>query len=270
MEIWLIFAAAGLLAGFMAGLLGIGGGFVFVPFLLFVLPIIGLPQALIAHFAVGTSLACISLTSISSALAHHKKGAVIWHLLVYLIPSLLLGSALGSLFAGILAGKILVAIFAIGALFTAAYLLSGHQPQSAAAQESKVAYIAYGGFTGFASALIGIGGGSILVPYLVYRGHPMVKAVATAAVGGFPIAFAATIGFVYTGWQATQAIPQTSGYLYWPALVGMVVFSTISAPWGAKLAHFVSERKLKQLFAVFLIFTSGQIIYSHWLVESIK
>jgi len=265
LETWLIFAVAGLLAGFMAGLLGIGGGFIFVPFLLLVLPQIGLEEHLIAHFAIGTSLGCISLTSISSAYAHHKKGAIIGQLLPYLVPSLLVGSALGSLLAGMIAGKYLVAIFAIGALITASYLLSGHQPQSRFHQASKSIYFIYGCFTGIASALIGIGGGSILVPFLVYRGHPMVQSVATAALCGFPIALAASVGFIYTGWQHSQSIDYASGYIYWPALLGMVVFSAISAPLGAKLAHFVSERKLKQFFALFLIFSSGQIIYSHWL-----
>jgi len=264
-EIWLVFAAAGLLAGFMAGLLGIGGGFIFVPFLLIVLPRIGIDQDLVAHFAVGTSLGCISLTSISSAYAHYRKGAIIGGLLPYLVPSLLIGSGLGSLVAGILAGKYLIAIFAIGALVTASYLLSGHQAKTVAQKQSKAAYFIYGGFTGIASALIGIGGGSILVPYLVYRGHPMVRAVATAATCGFPIALAGSIGFIYTGWQLDLKIALASGFIYWPALVGMVIFSALSAPLGAKLAHFVSERKLKQLFAVFLILTSGQIIYSHWL-----
>ena len=127
MEIWLIFAVTGLLAGFMAGLLGIGGGFIIVPLLLLVLPHVDIDTPLITHFSIGTSLACIVLTSISSAYSHHRKKAVLWNLIPQIFPGLILGAVLGSVLASVIDGPVLVLVFVTGALFTAIYLLSGHQ-----------------------------------------------------------------------------------------------------------------------------------------------
>lgn len=248
----------------MAGLLGIGGGFVVVPLLLMIFAQIGIESSLQVHLAVGTSLACICLTSLSSAYAHQKKRAINSSLLKPIVPGLIVGALMGSFLAGIIHGPILVLIFVSGALLTAAYLISGHQSPHTKTATANWMYFSYGQLTGVISALIGIGGGSVLVPFLVYRGQPMVKAVGTAAACGFPIALFGSFGFVYSGWNHTLEIDYASGYIYWPAFFGIVVFSSASAPLGAKLAHFVEEKQLKQLFALFLILTSVQIIYSQW------
>jgi uncharacterized membrane protein YfcA len=264
MEIWLILGFTGLMAGFMAGLLGIGGGFIVVPLLLLVLPTIGIPDKLVSHFAIGTSLACICITSISSSYAHHRKKAVNFHVLKQVVPGLICGAIAGSWLAGILSGLVLVFIFVTGALLTAIYLMMDRRVSATEKVTPSWMYFSYANFTGIISALIGIGGGSILVPFLVFRGHSMVGSVGTAAAGGFPIALFGSIGFVISGWSQAAGIPLSSGFVYWPALIGIVIFSMISAPLGAKLAHFLSEKRLKLVFAVFLIFTSGQIIYSQW------
>ncbi len=264
MDIWIILAATGILAGFMAGLLGIGGGFVIVPLLLIILPEIGIERHLATHMSIATSLVCISITSLSSSFAHNRKNAIRWHLLKPLVPGLIIGALIGSALAGILKGSILVLVFVFGALLTAAYLVSGHKSKHSQQKTSSAIYFLYAQFTGIVSALIGIGGGSVLVPFLVYRGHPMVKAVGTAAACGFPIAVAGSLGFIYSGWQQTKSIEYASGYVYWPAFLGIVIFSTLSAPLGAKLAHFIKEFHLRVVFAIFLILTSGQIIYSEW------
>jgi uncharacterized membrane protein YfcA len=263
-EIWLIFAATGLLAGFMAGLLGIGGGFVVVPLLLIILPQMGFQNDVLTHFSIGTSLACIVITSLSSSLAHHKKQAINWLLLKPLVPGLVLGAFVGSLLAGVIKGEYLVLMFVIGALLTAVYLISGHQTYHSPNKTSGWLYFFYAQFTGVISSLIGIGGGSVLVPFLVYRGQIMVKSVGTAAACGFPIALVGCIGFIVSGWSQTSDIEYTSGYIYWPAFLGIVLFSSLSAPFGARLAHFIAEKQLKRVFALFLILTSGQIIYSQW------
>lgn len=264
MELWLILAATGLVAGFMAGLLGIGGGFIVVPLLLLVLPTVGLPSELVSHFSIGTSLACIAITSLSSSYAHHVKQAVDFSVLRKVVPGLVSGAMLGSLLAGIVSGWVLIVVFVAGAILTAVYLLKGKTPPSTNKPTPVWLYFSYANFTGVVSALIGIGGGSVLVPFLVYRGHAMVRSVGTAAAGGFPIALFGSVGFVISGWGKTLTIDHASGYIYWPALAGIVLFSMVSAPLGAKLAHFISEKRLKQVFAGFLIFTSGQIIYSQW------
>lgn len=264
MEIGLIFAATGLLAGFMAGLLGIGGGFVVVPLLLIILPQVGIQNELLTHFSIGTSLACIAITSLSSGYAHHKKQAIHWALLKPIVPGLIIGAFIGSLLASIIKGEYLVLIFVSGALLTAVYLMSSHKTTHSPNQTSGWYYFLYAQLTGVISTLIGIGGGSVLVPYLVYRGQTMVKSVGTAAACGFPIALVGSIGFVYSGWMQTSAIEYSSGYVYWPAFLGIVIFSSLSAPFGAQLAHFIVEKQLKRVFSLFLILTSLQIIYSQW------
>ncbi|TQV89120.1 sulfite exporter TauE/SafE family protein [Aliikangiella coralliicola] len=263
MELWVIFILAGLLAGFLAGLLGIGGGFVVVPVLIWALPAAGVSVEHVAHFAIGTSLLSICVTAISSARAHHKKQAVDWRLFAIIAPGLVIGSLAGAALAAVLSGRLLIIVFVTGAILTAIYLLSGHKPK-AHPTESRWPFFSYGNFTGVVSALIGIGGGSVLVPFLVYKGKSMVQSVGTAAACGFPIALFGALGYGISGWQQKINVEYSTGYLYWPAFFGIVVFSSLSAPLGAKLAHFVSEQRLKQIFAVFLFFTSGQILYSHW------
>jgi uncharacterized protein len=264
LEIWLLFIAAGLAAGFMAGLLGIGGGFVVVPVLIFTLPLAGIETSLTPHVAIGTSLLCICITALSSANAHHKKQAVNWQLVKLISPGLIVGALLGAAIAAYLRGDILIIIFVSGALITAFYLLSGHQP-TAQPNQAKWPFFIYANFTGCISSLIGIGGGSVLVPFLVYKGQPMVKSVATAAACGFPIAVFGAVGYAISGWQQTQINNYLIGYLYLPAFLGIVIFSALSAPLGAKVAHFISAQRLRQLFAAFLFLTSAQILYSQWL-----
>lgn len=268
MEIWLIFALTGLVAGFMAGLLGIGGGFIVVPLLLLVLPQVGINSDYIAHFSIATSLACICITSLSSAYAHQRKNAIQWPLLKPLVPGLIIGALTGSFLASIIKGPILVLVFVCGALLTAFYLLSNHQTKHKDTQTKPSTYFLYAQFTGIISALIGIGGGSVLVPFLVYRGHAMVKSVGTAAACGFPIALFGGLGFIYSGWSHTTSIEYATGYVYWPAFFGIVLFSSFSAPFGARVAHFIPEKQLKRVFALFLILTSAQIIYSQWFSAS--
>ena len=263
MELWVVFIFAGLAAGFLAGLLGIGGGFVVVPVLIWALPAAGIAAEHIAHFAIGTSLLSICVTAVSSARAHHRKSAVDWHLFKIIAPGLVIGSLIGAALASVLTGKWLIIIFVAGAIATAVYLLSGHQPKANPA-ESGWPFFSYGNFTGIVSALIGIGGGSVLVPFLVYKGKSMVRSVGTAAACGFPIALFGAIGYGISGWQQNVNVDFSTGYLYWPAFSGIVIFSSLSAPLGARLAHFISERRLKQIFAVFLFLTGGQILYSHW------
>lgn len=248
----------------MAGLLGIGGGFIIVPLLILILPQVGIEPESLVHFSVGTSLACISITSLSSSYAHQQKKAIQWQLLKLMVPGLMLGSWLGSILAGVMQGPILVLLFVFGALLTAIYLLSNHKTTPHQFKSGGSIYFFYAQFTGIVSALIGIGGGSVIVPFLVYRGQSMVKSVGTAAACGFPIALIGSLGFAYSGWQVTTEVSYSSGYIYWPAFLGIVIFSTISAPLGAKVAHFIAEKQLKLLFAVFLLFSSAQIIYSQW------
>ncbi|WP_196139973.1 sulfite exporter TauE/SafE family protein [Aliikangiella sp. G2MR2-5] len=250
-------------AGFLAGLLGIGGGFVVVPVLVWVLPITGVESQHIPHIAIGTSLLCICVTSLFSSKAHHQRQAVEWTVFKLTTPGLVVGTLSGAALASILSGKILIAVFVSGALLTALYLVSGHQPK-AHPSETRWPFFAYGGFTGMISSLIGIGGGSVLVPFLVYKGRPVVRAVGTAAACGFPIALFGALGYAVSGQQQIIELDYRTGYLYWPAFFGIVIFSSLAAPVGAKVAHLIPEKRLRQVFALFLFFTGAQILYSHW------
>ena len=263
-ELAIIFILAGCAAGFMAGLLGIGGGFVIVPVLVWVLPLAGIQAEDVAHYAIGTSLLCICVTAIFSARAHHQKNAVDWQLFKTISPGLIIGTLLGAALAGILAGKWLIVIFVTGAFSTGFYLLSGHQPKAHPSQ-SPWPFFWYGQLTGVISALIGIGGGSVLVPFLVYKGKPVVVSVGTAAACGFPIALFGALGYAISGWEIGQSLAYATGYLYWPAFLGIVVFSSLCAPLGARVAHSIPPERLKQAFAGFLFLTGAQILYSHWL-----
>lgn len=263
MELWGIFILAGLLAGFMAGLLGIGGGFVVVPVLVLVLPFAGVSPEVAPHVAIGTSLLCICITALSSAKAHHSRQSVDWQVFTITAPGLIFGSLIGAAIASLVSGKFLVLLFIIGAISTAIYLLSGHRPMAKPDQKNWPFFL-YGNFTGCVSALIGIGGGSLLVPFLVFKGKAMVQSVGTAAACGFPIALFGAIGYAVSGWRRGVELEHATGYLYWPAFLGIVVFSSLSAPLGARLAHHIPEKRLKQIFAVFLFLTSAQILYSQW------
>ncbi len=263
LEIIVIFIIAGCVAGFLAGLLGIGGGFVVVPVLIWALPLVGIDSSLVAHFAIGTSLLCICITSLFSSRAHHLKQAVDWSLVKTISPGLIIGANLGAYVAGVINGQWLIIIFVAGTFLTAAYLLSNHQPK-AHPNQSYWPFFWYGQFTGVISTLIGIGGGSILVPFLVYKGKAMVKSVGTAAACGFPIALFGALGFAISGMKANVEFEYASGYLYWPAFLGIVIFSSLTAPIGAKVAHKIPAKRLKQFFALFLILTGSQILYSHF------
>jgi uncharacterized membrane protein YfcA len=253
----------------MAGLFGIGGGFIVVPLLLLILPTIGIESQLSTHISIGTSLACIVFTSISSTRSHNKRGSVNWHAIKPIVPGLIIGSIIASKVASLVSGSLLMVVFVFGALLTAVYLFISKTPNKPNESQSSanigtLTYFLYGKFTGFISSLIGIGGGSILVPFFVFKGHRAHVAVGTAAACGFPVALFGALGYLVNGLESTQQVAYASGYIYWPAFAGIVLFSILGAPIGVKVAHGFKEATLKKIFAVFLVFTSGQIIYTQW------
>ena len=271
LPLWIIFPLTGLLAGFMAGLFGIGGGFIIVPLLVFVLPQIGFEPALVSHTAIGTSLACIVITSISSTRSHHLRESVNWQLLKPVVPGLIIGSIIASKVASLVSGLVLMSVFVTGAFMTAFYLFFSKTKESPLKENNaenieRLPYFLFAGFTGFVSSLIGIGGGSILVPYYVFKGQRVHIAVGSAAACGFPIALVGAAGYWFNGLTATETISNTSGFIYWPAFLGIVIFSVLGAPLGVKTAHYFKESTLKKVFALFLVFTGGQIIYTQWLI----
>lgn len=266
--ILLIYLTIGAFAGFVAGLFGVGGGLIIVPILYAVFVAQGYDPSYIMHMALGTSLATIIVTSISSISAHHKKGAVIWQVVKNLTPGLAVGSFLGAAVADILSSHILQLIIACFAFWVAIRMFKGSQTVVDTSQQlpSKPKQILAGGGIGIASAIFGIGGGSLTVPYLNRYGVVMQKAVATSAACGFPIAVAGAIGFMWFGSQQPEPIKDAWGYVHIYAFIGISIMSFMTAKIGAKFAHHLSPIMLKKCFAslltlVSIFFFSKSIMY---------
>lgn len=250
----LIFAATGVMSGFLAGLLGIGGGMILVPALFWVFHWQGVSDNLSTHMAVGTSLASILLTSISSVRTHHQNGNVQWPLVLQLAPGLVLGSLAGAYFAHATPAHLLQLLIGSFAIWTGIKLLRAQKAQGQQHPLPKPAVmIAAGGGIGTASAIFGIGGGSITVPFLSYFGVSMQRAVGTAAACGFPIALSGSIGFIWTGWSLAGLPTGSTGYVYWPALLCLSATSVFTARWGAQAAHRLPAATLKRIFGLLLV-----------------
>jgi uncharacterized protein len=255
MNIFLLLAACLLLGGFagvMAGLLGVGGGLVIVPVLAALYHLQGFDSAHIMQLAVGTSLATIVFTALSSTRAHHRRGAVHWPVTLQLTLGILAGGWLGGVTAVWLGGAVLTAVFGGFELLVAAQMIFGRPPAVHRRAPGALRNAAAGAAIGAFSALLGIGGGTLTVPWLVWHNLDMRRAVATSAACGLPIALVGALGFVVAGW-GQQALPAGStGYIYWPAAAAISAASIFSAPFGAGLAHRLQQRRLKKIFAGFL------------------
>ncbi|ROR34527.1 sulfite exporter TauE/SafE family protein [Inmirania thermothiophila] len=249
----LAYLAAGALAGVLAGLLGVGGGIVIVPALLVLLEAQGVAPELSMHMAVGTSLATILLTSLSSVRAHHRRGALRRELVAAMAPAIAAGALAGAGLADALAGAVLRRIFGAFLLLVAAQLALELVPAGRRQVPGRGVLAAAGGVIGAVSALLGIGGGSLTVPFLVWRNVPVHEAVATSAACGLPIAAAGAAGFVWGGWGETGLPPWSLGYVHLPALAGIALASVPAAPVGAALAHRWPAARLRRIFAAFLV-----------------
>lgn len=259
---WLSFALAGVVAGFVAGLFGIGGGLIIVPILMTVFSWQAMSPEIAIHVAIGTSLMTITVTSLSSVRAHHRYGTTQWPLVWRLAPGLIAGSLAGAVIAANLSSALLQTVFAIFALLMAGRMWLPPPHAISLKLLHKPVMSLYGIFTGIISAMVGIGGGTLVVPYLVMAGQDMQKAVGTAAACGFPIAASGVLGFMWMGTQLhdIEATWQT-GFVHWQAFLGIISTSVFMAPLGARLARHLSHRRLSQLFSL-VLFAVGLILLS--------
>ncbi len=250
----------------MAGLLGVGGGLIIVPVLAAIFRATGMPAEIIMHLALGTSLASILATSISSVYSHHRKQAVSWPRCIKLTPGILIGAWCGGLLAGNLSSDFLKPVFAGFELAVGAYMLrdarakTHNQPPSRS--PSMGTFTLSGGVIGFISSIVGIGGGTMTVPWLMYHGSNIHKAIATSAATGLPIAIAGSLSYLYTGWNHTQLPAASAGFIYLPALAGIIASSIFFAPLGASLAHRLPVNQLKKVFAALLILLAVYLLSS--------
>lgn len=250
---FLIYLAVGAGVGVIAGLFGVGGGLIIVPVLLVVFNTQGIAPEVAMHLAIGTSLATIVFTSISSVVAHHRRGAVQWPVVWQMGPSLCIGALLGAYVAESLSGDSLRSVFSIFEILVGVYLLIAWQPSAGSSQVNGWRLSLAAIVIGCVSAVVGIGGGTMMVPFLLIYRFRAQEAVATSSAGGLFIALAGAIGFIVTGLNL-EALPSgSSGFVYWPAFIGIVTSSVVFAPFGAKLAHQLPAKQLKRYFALFLL-----------------
>jgi uncharacterized membrane protein YfcA len=247
-----MYLAVGLIAGVLAGLLGVGGGLVIVPMLVFCFVKQGIQPDVIMHLALGTSLASIIFTSISSFMSHHRRGAVDWNIVKRIVPGILIGTFLGTFVASKLSTGFLKAFFCIFLYSVATQMIINKKPKAARELPGKAGMFGVGSTIGVASALVGIGGGSLSVPFMLWCNIAAHRAIGTSAAIGFPIAIAGALGYMVNNLHATGLPPYCVGYVYLPALLFVVCFSVLTAPLGAKLAHALPVDKLKRIFALFL------------------
>lgn len=252
LKLFIICWLLGAFAGTIAGLLGVGGGLIIVPVLAFVFLDNHFSPDVVMHLALGTSLATIVFTSISSVYAHQKRGAVLWSIAFRLAPGIIVGALMGAAIADQLPAHALRFIFGIFELLVAGQMAFGLKPNAGRHLAGSPGLFLAGSIIGCASAIVGIGGGSLTVPFLVWNNITMRNSVATSSACGLPIAVAGSIGFILMGWHDPALPAYSFGYIYWPAVLGIVFASVLFAPMGAWLAHRLPTNIVKQFFAVFL------------------
>ena len=258
--LFLVYLLLGVVAGVLAGLFGIGGGLIIVPALIFSFKFQGLPPDVLTHMAVATSLATIVVTSLSSARAHHNKGAVQWPVFISLSVGLLGGALLGVYTAVNLSGHLLQKLLGVFALLVSVKMWFGFKVPEGVRVPAKPVLVVAGVVIGSVSGMFGIGGGTLSVPFLRRISLSMQQAVGTSAACSVPIAMMGSLSNIVLG-SDNPALPAfTTGYIYWPAFIGIVLTSVLSARLGARLAHGLPAEKLQKMFSVFLFFIGCQFL----------
>ncbi|MBU4261507.1 MAG: sulfite exporter TauE/SafE family protein [Proteobacteria bacterium] len=260
--ILLTYSLVGAVSGVLAGLLGIGGGLVIVPMLVFCFTWQQIPNELIMHLALGTSMASIIFTAVSSFWAHHKRGAVHWIVVRRIVLGIFLGTFIGSCFAARMSTNFLKVFFVIFLFYVASRMLLNKKPKPSRQLPGPMGMFGVGNVIGAFSSMVGIGGGTLSVPFMTWCNIAVHEAIGTSAAIGFPIAIAGTAGYIYNGLQ-TANLPQYSlGYVYLPALAGLIVTSVLTAPLGVRLAHSLPVGRLKRIFAVLLYIVGTRMLVS--------
>ena len=257
-----LYLVAGSIAGFLAGLLGVGGGVVIVPILMFIFTAQHFPADHMIHIAIGTSLASIMFTSVASLRAHHAHNAVNWSIVKRISPGILLGTLAGTFVVAKLPANFLKGLFIVFLFYVATQLLLNFKPKPTRQLPGTAGIIAAGGVIGLVSSFVGIGGGALSVPFMTWSNIKMHNAIGTSAAIGFPIAVAGTIGYVLNGWSIHDLPDWCFGFIHLPSLVGLVVASMLMAPLGARAAHKLPVATLKKIFAAFLFVIGTKMLLS--------
>jgi len=259
---WLSYPVLGAFVGFFAGLLGVGGGGIMVPVLTSLFVAQGFPETGVVHLALGTSMAAIVITSISSLRAHHNHGAVRWDIVRFITPGILLGTFGATFIASRVASAPLAIFFVFFMGYVSLQMLVAVKPKPSRDLPGPIGMGAVGVGIGGVSALVAIGGGSLSVPFMTWCNVKVHNAIGTSSAIGLPIALAGTIGYLVNGWGATAVPDYSLGFIYLPALVLVSAVSMITAPLGAKLAHRLPVAILKKIFAGVLMLLSAKMLHS--------
>lgn len=260
LEIIIAFILLGSVVGFTAGLLGVGGGGIMVPVLTTIFLYQGVPVEKVVHLALGTSMASIIFTSISSLRAHHAKKGVIWPIVKQMVVGILIGTFLATFLAASLSSLYLAIFFALFMAYVSLQMFMDKKPVKSMSGPGELFLVGSG--IGIISALVSIGGGSLTVPYLVSRKVDIKKAIGTSAAIGLPISIAGTLGYVINGWSHTSSDSLTFGFIYFPGVILISLISTVFAPIGARMAHRLPVPLLKKIFSVMLILLSIKMLAS--------
>ncbi|NDC61091.1 MAG: sulfite exporter TauE/SafE family protein [Betaproteobacteria bacterium] len=262
---WILLALAvlGIFTGFLAGLLGVGGGLILIPILTFMFHTgLNLESGLAVKMAIATGMSTIVVTSLASARMHHQLGAVRWDLVKGLAPGLVLGSLVASMWMfALINGAVLALVFSAFAAFSATQMLLDRKPTPSREMPGRLGQWAAGSFIGMFSGLVGAGGAFVSVPFMVWCNVPMRQVVATSAALGFPIALFNAMGYVISGWSVTDTPVMSTGYIWLPAFIVICISTVFTAPMGARMAHRWPVGKLKRLFALLLYALAGSMLY---------
>ena len=259
----LAYFVTGAFVGFLAGLLGIGGGMTLVPILAAMFAAQQLAPDHTVHLALGTGMASIMFTSAASVRAHHRLGGVDWTLVRRLGPAMVAGSLLATSLSGWVPQRALALSFAVIVFAGATQILLGRKPAPGRTVPGRPSLLAIGLAIGIVCGLVSAGGAFLTVPFMLFCGVAMTTAIGTAAAIGVPVAVVGTLGFVFSGWRVAELPPLALGFVHGPALVGIVAGSMLTAPWGARAAHRLPVAMLRRIFAGLLFILATRMAWTY-------
>ncbi|TKB44240.1 sulfite exporter TauE/SafE family protein [Thalassotalea mangrovi] len=260
LTVFLICMALGMVVGFLAGLLGIGGGLIIVPALVFVLPMLNIQGEIALHIALATSLASIVVTSSTAALNHYKLGNIPVPLAKVLMPFVAVGAVLGAVLADEMSTKALTTFFSTFVILLACYMLFSIRQTVHRNLPGKPALRIVAVITGVIASLMGISGGAILVPFLTYCGVNILRSIGVATACGMIVSLFGTVAYIFAGIGHHNLPDWSVGYVYLPAVLGISLTSTILARYGVKLATQLPVKTIKKVFAAFLIVVAVEMM----------
>jgi uncharacterized membrane protein YfcA len=264
MDLWWIYLPIGAVVGFLAGLLGIGGGMILVPILVFVFGANNFAPGHLMHLALATAMATIPFTSVSSVRAHHRHGGIDWHIVTGLMPGLLIGAVFGTLVAGSIPGRPLAIFFAAFLFYAATTMFFDLVPKGTRSLPGRPGLALVGAIVAFLSSFIAAGAALMTIPFMAWCNVPLRRAVGTASAIGFPLSVAASAGYVIAGWQAAGLPQHSLGFVYLPALALIVLTSVLTAPLGARVSQRMPVKRLRIVFALVLYVIAIRMLASLW------